>query len=333
MPIIDNIQIKQLDMELFGGCNYACAMCPQSTGREKEFLKSLPYNIFTKIIDDARQYDLRVVSLHGSGEPTLHKKMPQCIEYVKNGGEQCYSFTNGYTLNKFLARNIISSGLDLLRLSAVGYDEESYSKWMEKGAFNIVRENARKFVELNEKMNGNTELHFYHLITDNNNIEKELELYKKNWVDYIGGGKHEIWLMHNWAGTYDETPYHREQLSLNKEKRTCGRPWAPILQVRAGGLNKHHGAVVACCMVLGRDSEAVLGHLDDQTIEEVIKGTPYLKLQLAHNNKQFDIISYCKDCDQLYDIPESLIWSNIPGREYGKSKMLDMDIRKEFMKE
>ena len=30
-------KIKQLDMELAGGCNYACQMCPQSFGREKEF--------------------------------------------------------------------------------------------------------------------------------------------------------------------------------------------------------------------------------------------------------------------------------------------------------
>ena len=32
-------KIRQLDMELAGGCNYSCEMCPQSSGREKEFNK------------------------------------------------------------------------------------------------------------------------------------------------------------------------------------------------------------------------------------------------------------------------------------------------------
>ena len=38
--------IRQLDMELFGGCNYKCVMCPQGIeqGREKEFKKS-PSNL------------------------------------------------------------------------------------------------------------------------------------------------------------------------------------------------------------------------------------------------------------------------------------------------
>ena len=35
-------------------------------------------------------------------------------------------------------------------------------------------------------------------------------------------------------------------------------------------LDGHTVAFVACCMVLGKDSEAVLGHLDKQTIAEVV---------------------------------------------------------------
>jgi len=325
---MNKITIKQLDLELFGGCDYACKMCPQSTGREREFLKSMPLDVFKKVVDDASQYGLEVVSLHGSGEPTMHKQMSECIKYVKNKNLSCYSFTNGFSLNEEKSKDIIESGLDLLRISAIGFDDASYSEWMNNGSYNTVRNNARRFVELNKELGGNTELHFYHLITDDDNKEVELELYKKNWVDYIDGGQHEVWLMHNWAGTYTDTPYSRSI----KTKRTCGRPWSPILQVRAGGLEKHNAAVVACCMVLGRDSEAVLGHLDTHSIEEVLNDKPLFNLRFAHETENFDSISYCKKCDQLFDAPESLVWSNIPDREYGKSKMLDMDIRQELNK-
>jgi hypothetical protein len=111
-------------------------------------------------------------------------------------------------------------------------------------------------------------------------------------------------------------------------QRSCGRPFSPLLQVRAGGLNGHSAAVVACCMVLGKDSEGVLGHLDNQTIEEVITGSHYTALRKAHTQKNFDEISYCAECDQLYDIPESLVWTNIAARKYGQSKVVsEMDHR------
>jgi hypothetical protein len=62
MPVPEDIQVHVLDMEINGGCNYKCQMCPQSLGREKEFLKKLPMPCFEKVIDDAMQYGLQELS-------------------------------------------------------------------------------------------------------------------------------------------------------------------------------------------------------------------------------------------------------------------------------
>ena len=63
------MKLKQLDMELFGGCNYKCKMCPQSyeTGREKSFKKLLKWSNFTKIVDEAVDLGEETVTLHGGG--------------------------------------------------------------------------------------------------------------------------------------------------------------------------------------------------------------------------------------------------------------------------
>ena len=89
MPLAEKITIKQLDLELNGGCNYKCIMCPQATGREKDFLKKLPFDVFKKILDDAMQYGLETVSLHGSGEPTLSPDMAKYVKYIKEKGLKC----------------------------------------------------------------------------------------------------------------------------------------------------------------------------------------------------------------------------------------------------
>ena len=319
MPIPAKIEIKQLDLELNGSCNLKCEMCPHATGREREFLKKLPWPVFEKIVDDAMGYGLQSVSLHGSGEPTLNRDMPKMVRHIKEKGVQCISFTNGLKLDEDFSRLLIEAELDVLRISAVGYDQASYHRWMSKDEYKLVRKNVRQFVRLNEHLGGKTEVHLYHLLTDIDQKEQEVRLYQQNWVD-VTGALAEIWMMHNWSGGHDG-PYHRQELTHSAARRSCGRPFSPLLQVRAGGLDDHYGAVVACCMVLGKDSAGVLGHLDTQTIQEVVSGDSYKKLRKAHQEKQFHDISYCRDCDQLYDFSESLVWTNIPGRIYGESKV------------
>jgi len=316
VPIPEKISIKQLDLELNGGCNYKCIMCPQAEGREKDFLKKLPFDVFKKILDDALQYGLETVSLHGSGEPTLSPDMPKYVKYIKEKGLKCISFTNGSKLTLELSKELILAGIDVLRVSCIGYDKETYSRWMSHNNFNEIRNNIRKFVELNLSMGSKSEIQLLHLIIDSEMQEYEIQKYKENWSAYTGA-KSEIWLMHNWAGSEVALNYSR----LEPHKRSCGRPFSPLLQVRAGGVRGHSGAVVACCMVLGKDSKAVLGHLDNQSISEVINGPKFTELRNAHTNKKFSDISYCANCDQLYDIPDALVWTDIDGREYGQSKI------------
>ena len=62
-------------------------------------------------------------------------------------------------------------------------------------------------------------------------------------------------------------------------------------------------------------------HLDHQSIAEIIGGVEATSLRSAHSEERFDDVSYCANCDQLYDLPESLVWTSIPGREYGQSKI------------
>ena len=257
MPTPENIVIKQLDLELNGGCNYKCPMCPQVDGRERDFLKKLPFEVFTKIVDDAMSYGLDTVSLHGSGEPTLNRDMAKYVAYVKAKGVKCISFTNGFKLTEDMSRQLITAGIDVLRISCIGYDRATYAHWMSMDSFETVRDNVKRFVDLNRELDGHSEIHIHHLITDLAQKEREIELYQSNWSDYTGA-KSEIWLMHNWAGSDIELGYHRDSMIASEgAKRSCGRPFSPLLQVRAGGLDGGHGAVVACCMVLGKDSDAV----------------------------------------------------------------------------
>jgi radical SAM protein with 4Fe4S-binding SPASM domain len=100
-----------------------------------------------------------------------------------------------------------------------------------------------------------------------------------------------------------------------QQKRSCGRPFAPELTIRAGGDEGRYGAVTPCCQTLGPPNElkSILGHFDTQSFEEIYFGKKYEELRQAHKEKDFNRIEYCRNCDFLDGDPEVLVWSNDPG--------------------
>ena len=99
---------------------------------------------------------------------------------------------------------------------------------------------------------------------------------------------------------------------MNKNfKKSCGRPNAPEhgTSRRIHQQNCRRSSVLS---TLGPPNEekSILGHLDKQSFEEVYFGEKFNDLRKAHNEKDFDRIDYCKDCDFLYEDPEILIWTN-----------------------
>ena len=317
--------IKHASVEINGGCNYACPMCPQAEGREKTFLKKLPLETYRNIISQLADLGCKEINLQGSGEPLLNKNIDEYITYAFKKGIDCNIVTNGYNLTDDMSSKLINSGLKNIRVSVIGYTPPLYKQWMSRDAFSTVYMNVHRFMR--KAKSSYTTISSYHLILDNDKKEEEILAYKKAWIDPLQI-EAEIWEMHNWGGQYD-TPYSRETL----QKRSCGRPFAPYLNVRAGGLDGKYGAVVPCCYVLGQDSKAVLGHLDTQTIEEVWNSVEYEQLRTAHREERFDSIDYCKDCDQLYDAPDSLVWTNIKGKKYGQHKIDKSFDFRDFIKE
>jgi MoaA/NifB/PqqE/SkfB family radical SAM enzyme len=295
-------------------------MCPQSTGREKEFLKRLPLEEFRKIIDQAIPLGLKYVTLNGSGEPLLHTGLEEAVAYLTERGLSSLIYTNGTRLTPERFERLCQAGLTVCKVSCMGWDRESYAKWMSVDAFDQVRANLKQCVEILTRKGYATLLQTNHLIHDYDKLEYEKQMYLDNWVNYLGV-KAEIWLTHNWAGQYANDGVKREQTFAGRRRRSCGRPLAPVIEIRAGGLGKKHGAVVPCPYVLGIDSKAVMGHTEDLPLMDIVNGEPMQALRAAHLRGDFDSVDYCKNCDQLLEIEESLVWTNIEGRTYGTSRV------------
>tara|TARA_B100001029_G_scaffold178479_1_gene185336 strand:- start:601 stop:1605 length:1005 start_codon:yes stop_codon:yes gene_type:complete len=304
-----NIKLQRIVMEVFGGCNYTCQMCPQSNpGRGKNFTRKMPVKIFEEILDKiVPKYGSPIINLQGSGEPTMAKDLSKYVEAVKKRNLECFMYSNGQKLNGDFMKSVIDAGIDYIRFSVVGYNREKYKKWMDVDNFDLIVNNILETKKYIQEVGSNCILSTYHLVTDNSKIKEEIQEYQNNVINKVKTDAY-IWKMHNWSGNYENNENPRKKTS----RKSCGRPFAPELTVRAGGDEGRMGAVVPCCQTLGPPNEAksILGHLDNETFEEVYFGKKYEKLREAHEKKDFDSVDYCKDCDFLYADPEVLVWSN-----------------------
>ena len=304
----ENFKLQRIVMEVFGGCNYTCQMCPQSNpGRGKNFTRKMPLKEFEKILDMiVPKYGQPIINLEGSGEPTMAKDLDLYVKAVKDRGLKCYMYCNGARLNGEFMKRVIDAGIDFIRFSIIGYNKDKYKEWMNIDNFSLIINNILEASKYIQETKSNCKLATYHLVTDNSKLRYEVDQYKSNVINKTNVLSY-IWKMHNWSGNYENKNARKKT-----ERRSCGRPNAPELTVRAGGETNRTAAVVPCCQTLGPPNEAksILGHLDNNTFEEVYLGEKFQELRKAHDEKNFDKIDYCKDCDFLYDDPEILIWTN-----------------------
>jgi uncharacterized Fe-S cluster-containing radical SAM superfamily protein len=296
--------LERAVIEIFGGCNYTCKMCPQTTGRGKEWVRKMPFDLFESILDQLPGKP--IINLEGSGEATLAKDLPRYIQACTDRGLESYICTNGSRINGEFMNNMIDAGLTYLRVSVIGYDAKSYNQWMNVDNFEFIKENIKETQEYIKKTGSKCKVTSYHLILDNNHTENEVNLYKKNFIEELNITAF-IWKLHNWSGNWDPD-YRRNPAN----RKSCGRPFAPELTIRSGGNNGERAAVTPCCQTMGPPNEAksVLGHFSNQSIEEIYFSKEYKELRSAHEEGRFDDIEYCKNCDFLYDDPEVLVWSN-----------------------
>jgi len=302
------MKIDRAVIEIQGGCNYSCSMCPQDKrtgGREKEFITRMSLLEFEDNVRDCAKHGLRVVNLEGSGEPTLNRQLFEYIKIVKKYNAKAFAFSNGLRMSGDYMKQCVDAGLDFFRFSFIGSTPDEYDRWMyntKGGNFEIITENISRMQEYVEQSGSDCVVATYHLITEEDPILQELQLNRYKELVAALGVKTEIWKLHNWSGVYKPS-YEREG-----KVKTCGRPFSPDVVIRAGGLDGKRGAVAPCCQVLGRDSEAVLGHTSELSIQEIVEGPEYEALREGHRTGNYP--DYCKDCDFLIDDPEVLVYTN-----------------------
>jgi len=275
-------------------CNLKCVMCPRGEPDLMERdLGSMSDDVFRKIVD-GWEYFAEPVWLHLFGEPLMHPRLFDQIEYAKQAGVPNVGIsTNATLLTKMNSAKLLDCGLDTIILSIDGHTKEAYEQIRKSTTFSFetVCANVRAFLELRRRMHRRKPQAIVQIIVMEENREG-LDEFRAEWLaagaDEVRFKRYCAWGNQEAGSFADLAP--AEAKALLKDVRPRANPcfylWSSVVVA-------WDGRVVPCCF--DYDAVVTLGDLRTQTLAEIWNGEKYVALRAAELAGTNDN-PLCKNC-------------------------------------
>jgi len=167
IPITFN-RIWCASIEIIGKCNLNCRMCGFDGSRKKGIMS---FNLFKKIINELADLGCPTIALHVYGEPLLHPRLAEFIDYINQKKLSIILYTNGTLLNNKIIKLLKNHPVNALRISFVPY-KKIYKNFWSGANYEIILNNLFKFLEESQTWDFKTNLDLNLLHEHNENINK-----------------------------------------------------------------------------------------------------------------------------------------------------------------
>jgi hypothetical protein len=268
-------------------CNAHCVMCPRETlTRKRGFME---FGLFEKIMKElsgARRKP--VVHLHGFGEPLLDPLLPERIKLAKTCGiKHTYLVTNASLLFPETARKIIQAGLDMLKISFYGTDEESYNATMRGLDFKVALNNIRDFVRIRKELKKRTpKLILQYMPQEANGARtEEFQSLWRSVLDTRAGDCLNISSVDNFGGG------RAYNIVGDRIVSVCFYPWTALSVLC-------DGRAVTCCM--DYNGLQAVGDLNVQSVTDIWNGPVLSAIRRNFGKLDYSGFKTCLRCDWVH---------------------------------
>ena len=229
------------------GCNLRCKTCWRVLDLEGRRPPLMPWELFCKFVDGLpKQVESLVFSL--MGEPLLHPRLHEMIDYAADKGLRPILFTNGTLLEGEALTRIARSRLSVLNMS-IEADQENADE-MRGVDLAVLRRNLAAFAKAKRP---ETEVKVS-IVAHPGNLDK---------IPFV---------LDEWRGIAEHIKIS-PQLGIAEEPGEpplCMEPWR-------GNLNFYtNGDVSPCCC--DWYTELAIGNMHSQTLPDIIHGEAYRNL-------------------------------------------------------
>jgi radical SAM protein with 4Fe4S-binding SPASM domain len=254
-------------------------------------------SLFRNIIDDLHE-DLTYLTLYFQGEPYLHPRFTDLVQYASKRNIYTSASTNGHHLNGENAVKTVRSGLDKLIISIDGMEQNTYERYRIGGRLDRVLKGIDTLIDAKSKLGSVRPFIEAQFIVFGHN-EHETALFTrmcrargiKASIKTAQLYPHQDWeayLPTNARYSRYERGSSGEMVVKNKLLNHCWRMWYSSVVT-------WDGSVVPCCF--DKDASHSMGNVGEASFTAVWRGAAYdnFRRALLKGRKHIDI---CRNCTE-----------------------------------
>lgn len=297
-------------------CNFKCSMCFHGNNEyaeEAKPLRNMHIECFNKVINDIKNWGgkekIKLIKLYSIGEPLLHPDICDMLRIIKEADicEQTEITTNASLLSEEISEKLVDYGLDILRISVYGTDDE-HMKDITKSTFtpaNIIK-NVKYLKEYRDNHNAARPVIIAKMLntyTDEN--ERFIRLYS-DVADTVGID--EPFHLPNCENDIFEKLYHddaqqafEKSMSTNiyKGEKVCRYPFTHLTV-------RNDGTCVVCCADWLK--ELSFGNVMEHSLKELWESKTLYDIRCKMLKTKGKCFKACAGCEIPFrDAPEDNI--------------------------
>lgn len=266
---MNNNRPYTIQFEGLAVCNAACVFCPVTTDMTR-VRGEMSDELFHKIIKEGKELGIRRYVPFLNGEPFLHRKIFEWLDYMEKEKVKFLLYTNAALLNKEKIDKLLTyKHLEFINISLSAATSETHKKIMRLDNFNEVVENI-KYLASKAKFGVYVS---FNVIEAN---KHEIPLFKEMWKDITRARLNEFM---NWGG------YKHDKLERSSDKGVFCQHLKNMYVL-------WDGRVCLCCF--DHDGKVILGDLNKETIKQVWDKSKYIR----DKQEKLDFnMPLCRDCN------------------------------------
>ncbi|MBK6932166.1 MAG: SPASM domain-containing protein [Saprospirales bacterium] len=287
-----------LSVEPTTACNLRCPECPSGLRAFTRPTGNLEADFFRRLVDDTCR-DVFYLYFYFQGEPYLHPKFLEMVQYAHERRLFTVTSTNGHFLDDTNARRTVESGLDRLIISVDGSTQDTYAQYRIGGSLEKVLQGARNIVAWKRRLGARRPHIIFQVLVVRPNEHQIDDL--KRLARAIGVDEVKL----KTAQVYD---YRNGHALIPRQKRyaryiqMADGHWAPRLLLRNHCWKLWHacvvtwdGVVVPCCF--DKDASHRLGDLKETSFRAIWQGPGYqnFRQNILKGRKEIDICTNCAE--------------------------------------
>lgn len=285
--LIDKAFPHHLFIETTSFCNLKCKMCARNNCPIS--LGNMDFEIFKKIIDEAKIHASRTFSLHLFGEPLMDKGIVEKINYIKSANPKNIIIltTNGVLLTPEIAEKIINK-VDKVVISLHSTDPHIYQQITGADKLAKVEDNVKELIKIKDKNQANLPQIYLRLVRLKENQE-EINKFCQKWQSQPI--ILDIRDSHNFGGEITNELAKK----MPTKRYPCYHLWF------SPGIN-WDGAVSICCTDTNR--QAIIGNVKSEKLSTIWQNELINKYRQLHLKSNYKVIPLCDKCDVWNTYPD-----------------------------